>query len=125
MTAFQPLENLTKPLKTLDLGGITPTFLPTKKREEPLCGQTKDRLDAEYVLEGLIRDGIQTYPAIGDKTRDAGVAGVAGVADHAAGYDLPVAAGGACRDDGDDRFGAATVLSLLPTRRSAEADKFR
>jgi hypothetical protein len=56
-----------------------------------LCRHKKDRLDARYVLERLIRDGIQPYPANGDKTRDAGVA------DGAAGRDLTVAAVGADR----------------------------
>jgi cytochrome c5 len=46
------------------------------------------------------------------KERDAGLADVA---EHAAGRDLPVTTGDACHDDGANGIGAAAVRSVLPT----------
>lgn len=61
---------------------------------------------ATIVLERLIRGGIQTHPFVRDNVRDAGVADAA---DHATGHDLPVAAGGACHDDGANGIVRAMV----------------
>ena len=49
-------------------------------------------------------------------------AGVAGVADHAAWHDLPVAAGGVCGDAGANRFGAAAALPLLSACQAGWSD---
>jgi hypothetical protein len=87
-------------------------------RSDSLSGDEGSRC-ATIVLERLIRGGIQTHPPVRDKTRDAGVADIA---DHAAGHDLPVAVGGACRDDGANGIGAAAVLSILSTRRAGWRD---
>src|SRR6202040_1763534 len=63
-------------------------------RSDSLSGDEGSRC-ATIVFERPIRGGIQTHPPVRNKTRDAGVADIA---DHAAGHDLPVAVGGACRD---------------------------
>ena len=68
-----------------------------------LCVQTKERLDATNFFQRLIRGGIQTHNTIADKAGNAGVAGFFG---DAARDDLPVAAGGACCDEGANGFGA-------------------
>ena len=49
-------------------------------------------------MEGLIQCGIKSYQAIGDKTRNVGLAGAFG---HAARNHMPVAAGGICHDGSD------------------------
>src|SRR5450759_5094185 len=61
----------------------------------------------------LIQGGSKTHRAVGDKARDAVVAGTL---DHAAWNDQPLAAGGLCGKRGADGLGAATVLPVLPVR---------
>ncbi len=56
----------------------------------------KGSLHAETVLKRLIQGGIKTHSPIGNKTRNAGVAGVPR---HAPRHDLSVAIGGACDDE--------------------------
>ena len=79
----------------------------------------KGRRDAIVILKRLIQCGIKTHQAVGDKTRNAGVASASGDATR---HDLPVAAGGACDDGGANGIRAAAVLSIFPVRQTGRCD---